>query len=333
MGNQAGTDEPRLLRQALAFLERFEDVPATAWGISTGTVTIFAGYYTLVNPGWSPKLSLIVLGGVVLVSIALAAAYTVVKPSRSERILRAQRAYDKGCTAFEDNRYPEALELFDAARRLDQRYAYESKYGRVSIRLGQYPNAVAAFTRAHGLASVKSERLASRRNRGIAFLITGQWGSALSDFNEYLESNKKSSIVLRHRALVHVQQGDFAKAESDARAAVKIAPTNSAPHSTLAVVLAGSGDPDGAARSMQKALQADPSSPAGRYAAAQALAVLGELDEAFRWLATVVQTDSRFSPRAKLDPFLNALRNNEARFRAATHVSEWKFLGTLDDDA
>ncbi|MDY0339965.1 MAG: tetratricopeptide repeat protein [Coriobacteriia bacterium] len=330
-GSRVG--DTRVLREVLGFLERFQDIPVAAWGISTGTITVFTGLYTLADPDWPSRVVLGVLAGVVFAAMALAVAYTLMKPSRSERILRAQRDYDKGCVAFEDKRYADAVSMFDSARRQDERYSYESKYGRVCLRLGRYENAVAAFTRAHQLAVVKSERSAARRNRGVAFFITNQLGSALNDFSEYLESNKKSSVILRHRALVHYHRGDFAKAEADARAAVQIAPTNSAPHSTLAIVLAAAGDTDGAHRSLEKAMHASPESPAAQYAAAQVYAALGEIDEAYNLLTVAVQVDSRFSPRAERDPLFDPLRADSARFESALEVVEWKFLGSLEDDA
>lgn len=328
--SESGTEA---VRRLIAFLERFRDVPAAAWGISTGMVTVFAGYYSMANPGWPPRTALLVLTAVVAGSVVASGAYTLARPSRSERILRAQRDYDKGCSAFEDKRYVEAAGLFDKAREMDERYSYESKYGRVCLRLGQYESAVAAFTRAYQLASVKSERAAARRNRGVGFLVTRQWGSALNDFNEYLESNKKSSVILRHRALVHFHRGDFAKAATDARAATRIAPTNSAPYSTLAIILMASRDPEGARRNLQKAVQANPETPAGQYALAQACSALGDVDEAYRALAAAVQTDSRFSPRADLDPLFDPLRSDSARFSSAIEVLEWKFLGSLEEDA
>jgi len=327
----AGTAANKVQR-VLAFLERFRDVPAAAWGISTGAVTVYAAYYAIAVPDWPVSIAIGLLGAVVFVSVLASGAYALARPSQSERILGARRDYDAGCLAFEDKRYSAAITLFQRAAEDDKCYLHLSKYGRACIRLGRYEEAIAALTKCHDLAPTTSMRHTARRNRGVAFMITQQWGAALSDFDEYIAANKRDSVIRRARALVHLARGETREALTDARDAARIAPTHSAPRATLAVVLSASGDEAGARKNLDKANQLSPETPNALFAVAQANAALGNLDEAYRRLETTVQTDSRFAPRSWLDPILSPLRADEGRFRAAVEVTEWKLLGDLGEE-
>ena len=321
-------------QRLLAFLDRFHDVPAAAWGISTGVVTIYAACYAIAAPRWPMALALGALVGVAALSALIAGMYTLARPSRSDRMMAARRDYDAGCLALEDKRYPEAMEAFERAATQDECYLHLSKYGRACLRLGRYEDAIRVLTRCRDLAPTPSLQRTASRNRGVAFMVTRQWGAALSDFSGYIDSNKKEGIIRRQRALVHLARGEMQEAEDDARQAVDNAGSHSAPHATLAVVLAALVDREGAQKQLNKANQLSPDNANALYALAQANVALGQLDEAYRRLETAIQTDSRFSPRARLDPFLEQLKiADSARFEGAVAVNEWKLLGMLKDEA
>jgi tetratricopeptide (TPR) repeat protein len=188
------------------------------------------------------------------------------------------------------------------------------------------------LTQAHDLSPTKEGKLAARRNRGVAAMVVNKWGLAHSDFTEYLETNKNSGVVYRMRALIYLATGDILEAKSDALKAIKIAPKLCATHATLSTVLAIAGDVVGARQELSHALTLNHEKAISLYALAQAHAALGEMDEAIRRLGSAVRADTRFSPRASLDPLFLILRRDDARFKRVTNTEGKMILGNIDEE-
>ena len=333
MFNQHREAELTLAQRTLVFVERFRDVPAVSWAISTGAITIFAALQAVAFPDLKGQAARLCLLGVVVVSVTAAGWYALRQPSQLQRMIEARRHYNLGCIAFEDRRYDEAIEhLSQACLKDDDNHFYVSRYGRACLRLGRYEEAIVALTHAHDVSPTKEGRLGARRNRGVAALVINNWGLAHSDFTEYLETNKKTAIVYRLRALIYLATGDLAEAEVDARQATKLAPKLCATHATLATVLAVAGDVVGARKVLAEAQAIDHEKPLSLYALAQAHAALGEIDEAFRRLWSSVRADTRFGPRACLDPIFAVLRRDDVRFMQVTDNGGRMTVDTIDGE-
>jgi len=163
-------------------------------------------------------------------------------------------------------------------------------------------------------------------------MAVNNWGLAHSDFTEYLESNKKTAVVFRLRALIYLATGDIAEAEGDARQATKLAPKHCTAHATLATVLAIAGDVVGARKALAHALAIEHDKAVALYALAQAHAALGEMDEAFRRLGSSVRADSRFGMRACLDPLFAMLRRDNVRFMQVTNTEGRMNVDPIEGD-
>jgi tetratricopeptide (TPR) repeat protein len=322
-----------LVQRILTFAERFRELPALSWGITTGAVTIFSALQAVAFPNFKGMPALLAYCGVLGVSVLLAGLYALRRPSLSQRMFEARSHYNMGCVAFEDKRYCIALEEFKQACEKDaDNYHYLSLYGKACLRLGKYDEAITALTQSHDVAPTKEGKLAARRNRGVAAMVVNNWGLAHSDFTEYLDTYKNTGVVYRLRALVYLASGDTKEAEADARKAAQLAPKISTVHATLATVLATSGDLSGARKAMIKAQGIDHEKAVALYALAQAHAKLGDSDDAFRRLEKAVQVDTRFGPRAALDPLFVGLRRDKHRFSEAIDLGGAVTAYSLEGD-
>lgn len=322
-----------LAHKISVFAERFREMPAVSWGISTGAVTIFAALQAIVFPNFKGMPALLAFGVVLVLSILAAGWYALRRPSLSQRMLEARRHYNAGCIAFEDKRYGVAIDEFKMACEKDpDNYSHLSRYGRVCLRLGRYHEAIAVLTQSHDVAPTKEDKLGARRNRGLAALVVNNFGIAHSDFTEYLNTNKKTAVVFRLRALVYLATGDLREAETDARKAASLAPELSSVHATLAAVLASSGDTIGARKAVNKANNCDHEKAESLYALAQAHAKLGDSDEALRRLKKAVQVDPKFGPRAALDVLFEDLRCYGHLFEEAIDTGGDMAVGSLEGD-
>ncbi len=332
MARQKGASALPLVQRISLFLERFREMPAVSWVITTGAVTIFAALQVVAFPTMTRVQVLCTYAAVLVISILGAGLYAVRHPSLSQRMLEARKHYSNGCIAFEDRRYDLAIEEFRLSCDKDpENYPYVSKYGRACLRLGKYEEAIAALTRARDVSPATEGKFAATRNRGIAAMVVNDWGLAHSDFTEYLEKNKGNRAVHRLRALVYLATRDFSEAEADARVAVNVAPKECSVHATLATVLGTIGDSDGGRKALAKALTLDHEKGDPLYALAQASAALGDTDEAFRRLEKAVQVDAKFGPRARRDPVFTKIRVNESRFAAVTNTQGRVAVGSLDE--
>ncbi len=333
MINQHREAELTLAQRTLVFVERFRNVPAVSWGITTGAITIFAALQAVAFPNLKGQAAILTLLGVVVVSVTAAGWYALRQPSQLQRMIEARRHFNAGSLAFEDRRYDVAIEHLSQAYLKDEdNYFYVSWYGRACLRLGRYDEAIVALTQAHDVSPTKEGRLAARRNRAIAAMVVNNWGLAHSDFTEYLETNKKTSIVYRLRALIYLATGDLAEAEVDARQATKLAPKLCGTHATLATVLAVAGDIVEARKELTQAQAIDHDKAVSLYALAQAHAALGEMDEAIRRLGSSVRADTRFGPRACRDPLFAVLKHEDARFMQVTDTGGRMTVGNIEDD-
>ncbi|NTU74005.1 tetratricopeptide repeat protein [Candidatus Roizmanbacteria bacterium] len=333
MANQNLERKQKFTQQVVVFVERFREVPAASWAITTGAITIFAALQAVAFPDLKGQAALLTLLGVVVLSVTAAGWYALRQPSQLQRILEARAHFNEGCIAFEDRRYEVSIQhLYQACVKDDNNYFYVSRYGRACLRLGRYEEAITVLTQAHDLSPTKEGKLAARRNRGVAAMVVNKWGLAHSDFTEYLETNKNSGVVYRMRALIYLATGDLLEAEGDALKAIKISPKLCATHATLSTVLAIAGDVVGARQELSHALTLNHEKAISLYALAQAHAALGEMDEAIRRLGSAVRADTRFSPRASLDPLFLILRRDDARFKRVTNTEGKMILGNIDEE-
>jgi tetratricopeptide (TPR) repeat protein len=333
LANQNLERKQKFTQQVVVFVERFREVPAASWAITTGAITIFAALQAVAFPELKGQAALLTLLGVVVLSVIAAGWYALRQPSLLQRILEARTHYNEGCIAFEDRRYDVSIEhLSQACIKDDNNYYYVSRYGRACLRLGRYEEAITALTQAHDLSPTKEGRLAARRNRGVAAMIVNKWGLAHSDFTEYLETNKNSAVVYRMRSLIYLATGDMLEAKNDALKAIKIAPKLCTTHATLSTVLAIAGDVVGACQELSHAQALNHEKAIALYALAQAHAALGEKDEAIRRLVSAISADTRFSPRASLDPLFAILRRDDVRFKQVTDTEGEMILGNIDEE-
>ena len=333
MVNQNRDAELTLAQRTVVFLERFREVPSVSWAITTGAITIFAALQAVAFPDLKGQAALLTLFGVVVVSVTAAGWYALRQPSQLQQMLEARCHYNEGSLAFEDRRYDVAINhLSQACLKDKDNYYYVSRYGRACLRLGRYEEAIVALTQAHDASPTKEGRLNARRNRGVAAMVVNNWGMAHSDFTEYLETNKKTSVVYRLRALVYLATGDIEEAEADARQAIKLAPEHCTTNATLATVLAVAGDVVGARKVLLEAQALDHEKPVALYALAQAHASLGELNEAIRRLGSSVRVDSRFGPRARLDPLFMVLKRDETKFLEVTDTEGRMTVGAIEGE-
>jgi hypothetical protein len=100
LANQNRKEKLKFAQQVVVFAERFREVPAVSWAISTGAITIFAALQAVAFPDLKGQAALLTLLGVVVLSVTTAGWYALRKPSLLQRILEARTRYNEGCIAF-----------------------------------------------------------------------------------------------------------------------------------------------------------------------------------------------------------------------------------------
>ncbi len=132
--------------------------------------------------------------------------------------------YHRGVTYGQMGQYEQALQDFDRAIQLDDKYAWAIANRGVTYRLmGQYEQALQDFDRAIQLDDKNASVIA---NRGETYRRMGQYEQALQDFDHAIQLDDKSAWIIRQRGITYRALKNYPKALDDINLAITLEPNS-----------------------------------------------------------------------------------------------------------
>jgi tetratricopeptide (TPR) repeat protein len=178
-------------------------------------------------------------------------------------------------------------------KRLAASSGYRSIYGVFLFETGRREEAIGHFEKA--FAAEPNDR-AIRTQLVTAYLALNRPADAKKVLEQALSKNARDSDALLQRAEIYLKEKDFAKAESDVNAVLKLVPTSGEVHYLLAKVYQASGRTPIYRQEMAKALELNPALLPVRLELAQALLVTKEGRAALDVLAEAPEAQRTSTP-------------------------------------
>lgn len=116
--------------------------------------------------------------------------------------------------------------------------------------------------------------------RGRIALRHGDWPRAIADFSEAIHLNPNRASLYRDRALAHRRNGEPELAVADYDAAIAHDPRPAAPYHQRGLALVDTGDLDRAILSLSTAIRLDPADAQARLDRGLAYLARGQVDDA-----------------------------------------------------
>jgi len=234
---------------------------------------------------------------------------------------------------FADGRKDEALaRVLDLRRRVPQDAAAAMLEGDTRATLGQHAEAAAAFAQSARLrpslaATIRlaqARQLAGQRDavaplrewlrtrpedlpaRAMLAILQDQAGradQAIQEYERVLASGQPDAVMSNNLAVLYQKKGD-PRAESMARQAYRLAPTNAAIADTLGWILHSKGARDEGIRLLREAAALAPQEPEIQLHLAEALLAAGHASEAQTILAKLTDGNTDFVGRTRAQELL-----------------------------
>lgn len=183
--------------------------------------------------------------------------------------------------------YRQAVTLLrEADRTSAQEPVYWELLGRCYDELGDYPNAIAAYTAGIALQPQENDRL--YLGRGNVHLRVRDFPSAVADFDMAIRLRPEDPVLYRDRSQARLGLGDYKGAISDLNQAEKLDPGHTRVYFMRSRVHARDGDPAAAKRELTEGLKRVPGDELSWIARAQArrprdpTGALADLDQALK---------------------------------------------------
>lgn len=196
-------------------------------------------------------------------------------------------------------RYAEAARAFAESARLRRSLVAVIRQAQASQRAGM-PNARAPlreWLRDH------PDDLPARAMNAIFLEQEGQTAQAISEYERVLAAGQPDAVMSNNLALLYFQKGD-PRAESLARQAYRLAPTNGAIADTLGWILVKKGSQDEGLRVLREAAMHAPEEPEIQLHLAEALADAGQAAEAQGILQKLLAGGNEFAGRERAQELL-----------------------------
>ncbi len=149
------------------------------------------------------------------------------------------------------------------------------------------------------------EDLPARAMNAIFLDQAGLADLAIAEYERVLAAGRPDPIMSNNLAMRYFEKGD-PRAESVARQAYRLAPTNGAIADTLGWILVKKGSQDEGLRLLREAVTQAPQEPEIQLHLAEALIEAGHRAEARERLATLLRRDDRFVGRERAEQLLRA---------------------------
>jgi len=130
-------------------------------------------------------------------------------------------------------------------------------WGDLALKAGHWPEAVAAFRRAHEIDATSSDALI---NLGVALMENGQAGDAISLYREAVRHDPDRAAFHLNLGLAYLSAGETEPGFAELRRADELDPRNSAVHFNLGLALSHAGDLVQAESEYRRALDLTPGS-------------------------------------------------------------------------
>lgn len=132
----------------------------------------------------------------------------------------AEAATRNGRALINGKEYPQAIDHFNRAIRIDPKYApaYHGR-GVANLNQGEWDRAVADFSEAIRLDPTDAR---ARYDRAVAYSRAGDYDRALTDFGEAIRLNPGYARAYRARGWVYAKKGDAAQAQADRQKATEL---------------------------------------------------------------------------------------------------------------
>lgn len=256
----------------------------------------------------------------VQLSIQVFAATASGQTSGTDPLEQARRAFDA-------QRYAEAAQLFEAARRRDPACDISFYLGLARYRLHQVDAALIAFQEA---ANCDPKLTLSYIALGEAYAERGNEGEAIAAYDRALRLEPENPSALRGAAALYLRAKLNAKAATALEILVKKAPADAPAHADLGATYFAMGNLEGAEKEFQQALRLNPKSAATLLGQANLLLRKGEEERAIAVLQQIVLlVPTAYEPRFLLGSAYNRL----SRFtEAATQLEAAVRLGAAEPE-
>lgn len=246
-------------------------------------------------------------------AVALAATLDVMEGKNDAALARAlelrrQLPRDANAALLEGDvrsslgQYSEAARAFGESLRLERSLVATIRQAQASQRAG-LPNArapLAEWLRQH------PDDLPARAMNAIFLDQEGKAEQAIAEYERVLGAGAQDAVMSNNLAMLYFQKGD-PRAETLARQAYRLAPTNGAIADTLGWILVKKGSQDEGLRVLREAATQAPGEPEIQIHLAEALMEAGETDEARGILAKLLDGGNEFAGRQRAQELLRKI--------------------------
>ncbi|MBN2373579.1 tetratricopeptide repeat protein [bacterium] len=163
---------------------------------------------------------------------------------------------DKALAFFEDNKYEEAIPLFEKVLKLNpgDTEAYIA-LGQIYDVLGDNEKSIKALEKA---LTLEPDNLRIYIQLGVSYMKAGKYNEGLDVFKKALDFNPRCKEAHFNTGLYHFQQQEWPKAKDSFIKTLKLDPGDAAAHNYLSVVYQREGDLANAMSEAEAVLEKDP---------------------------------------------------------------------------
>ncbi len=180
-----------------------------------------------------------------------------------------------------------------------------------AVKQGKFSEAIAACTKkiedGHGENTIAN----AYRNRGIAYLASGQPDPAIADFTEALKLSPKDGQTYNDRGVAYLTKGKFDLAIDDFNRSIQLNPTSDEPYRNRGAVYMAAGKFDAAKADFTKAIELDTDDSRGYYNMACWFSLQKNTTESCSWLQKAVSHGYKNWEHIKQDSDLENVRRAE----------------------
>ena len=144
-----------------------------------------------------------------------------------------------------------------------------------------YPEAIQLFTKSINLNSANAEVL---NVRGLAYLKSGKSGAALTDFNKAIHVNEKFIDAYNNRATIYAGKGKYNLAMADFNKIIELNPDAPEPYYNIGIINQVKNDYTGSIKYFTQAINRYEKNPNNKvyFARGQSFYAMGRYDEAIK---------------------------------------------------
>ena len=169
---------------------------------------------------------------------------------------QAEKAFDRGVSAFRNGDHDKAIADYSKAIRLDRKYAdaYHDR-GLVYGNKGNHDKAIVDFSKAIRLNPEDADGF---HDRGVAYEHRGEFDKAIADYTEAIRLDPKCASRYYSRGVAYGWNGKYSKAIADYTKAVRLDPKYALAYHDRGIAYEQNGKYDKAIADFTEAIRLDP---------------------------------------------------------------------------